>query len=677
MELSRISSARQNAHQQEVAFQAALDRTTILVMLFLGMVALLPRVLGLADFLTADEANHWIRQTNNFLMALQDGNWVGTLQAGHPGVTRMWLGSLGLLIERMALDQGWISASSRLEHLAWMRLPSAVLLALLIPLNYLLLRRLVKPSTALFGALLWASSPMIISHDRLAHLDGLLTSFITLTVLCVLIACRAARPLPWILGAGVCSGLALLTKSPALILLPTVGLLLFWQLPAASLLDRFRRSIGYYLLWLAMLALTVFVLWPVLWVDPALGVGRYLDALVSEGGRPNGDGQFFLGQTIGDPGPFYYLVSNLFRLSIAATVGILALPLALRRATPERRVLLVMGAFVLFWTVVMTMGPKKFDRYMLPTWPLLMVFAGAGWAALAEYAAQALAVLRQRAVPLLLGLVCLIEGATLAWYHPYYLSYFNPLLGGGRVAQNVFLVGWGEGMDQIAAYLRSRPDYNDGMVLSALTATLQPFMSVPVRDVTTLNDAPANYAVVYRESIQRGAFPEIYAAIRQTVPLHTITIHGIDYAQIYQLPKPFDQAVGARFGMGLDLRGVSISREAGQLVVTPAWDVRAPLDRDYLLFMHLLDARGQRVAQIDVAPGGAIFPASSTWLPGQQIAVPVPLPLPADLPAGSYQLVVGLYDPQQGERLALSSGTAADLAFAGADALLLATLTLP
>src|SRR4030095_9623448 len=37
------------------------------------------------------------------------------------------------------------------------------------------------------------------------------------------------------------------------------------------------------------------------------------------------------------------------------------------------------AAFALFWTLVMTLGPKKFDRYTLPTWPALLVLSAAGW----------------------------------------------------------------------------------------------------------------------------------------------------------------------------------------------------------------------------------------------------------------------------------------------------------
>jgi hypothetical protein len=355
---------------------------------------------------------------------------------------------------------------------------------------------------------------------------------------------------------------------------------------------------------------------------------------------------------------------------------------------------------VLFWTLVMTLGPKKFDRYVLPTWPAIEILAAAGLVAGVERlrrwgkgrgqfsadstGAHSRLTLR---VPVpgsrfcgsaVLGsLFFVLMSVNLAWYHPYYLSYYNPLLGGGAVAQRTLLIGWGEGMDQAGAWLRGQPDIGYGPLLSALGRTLQPFVPVLVRDVNDLGRSPANYAVVYLESAQRGANPPIYNAIQQTIPLQTITIHGIDYATIYQLPKPFERAVDARWGEALYLRGVTIAHQPNRIIVTPAWDVRAAPAADYQVFLHLLDMQGQRVAGLDVAPGGADFPPTSAWQPGRQIAVPLPLELPPDLAPGTYRPMLGIYEAVGGVRPPLAVGQAADPALDGPEVLLLDTIALP
>jgi|YNPNPStandDraft_1061719.scaffolds.fasta_scaffold02504_3 4-amino-4-deoxy-L-arabinose transferase-like glycosyltransferase len=666
---------------------------TLALSLLIGLVTLLPRVTGLYDFFTSDEAHHWIRRSERFAEAIGAGRWADTILTGHPGVTLLWLGRLGLHLERLAASQGWAAPPDALGHLVWLRVGPVLANVLLLSVAFLLLRRLVRPGLALVAALLWATSPFMVAHGRLLHLDALLTGLCLLAALATVQAARAARPLPWLLLTGLFCGLALLTKGPALIALAFVGLALFVLGAARSEAPGSRRgwlvrggvwSAPRYLLILAVAAAVTFALWPALWVAPGQAIGRYFDEIVGNGGRPNGDGQFFLGSANPDPGPLFYPAAALFRLTpleLAGLMGAVArLTLIIRRrrlghaptVIRERITLLALAAFALLWSLAMTAGPKKFDRYILPAWPALLTLSAAGLLAMWNWLRARIP--RGRCVGPAAGIASLLalQGALLAWYHPYYLSYYNPLLGGGPVAQRTFLIGWGEGMDQVGAWLRARYDIGEGQILSALPATLQPFVPVPVQDVRALEHVPANYAVVYLESLQRRNVPEIYARITgASLPIHVVTIHGIEYAWIYQVPKPYQTAVDAEFGGAVRLRGYTATLEGRRLTLTPSWDVHAPLGADLTVFVHIYDATGARVAGIDVPPGGASAPPTSTWLPGQQVAVPLPIDLPANLPAGVYRLTAGLYDPTTFARLPLTAGPPADTTMAGPDAALL------
>lgn len=66
-----------------------------------ALIALLPRVVGTADFFTTDEANYWEERVARFAAALSQADWAATNQTGHPGVTTMWLGTLGRWIALM------------------------------------------------------------------------------------------------------------------------------------------------------------------------------------------------------------------------------------------------------------------------------------------------------------------------------------------------------------------------------------------------------------------------------------------------------------------------------------------------------------------------------------------------------------------------------------------------
>jgi hypothetical protein len=277
-----------------------------------------------------------------------------------------------------------------------------------------------------------------------------------------------------------------------------------------------------------------------------------------------------------------------------------------------------------------------------------------------------------------LPLIALLVGTLqLAIYHPYYLAFYNPLLGGGAVAQRTMLVGWGEGMEEVGAWLRARPDLDQGRVLSWTPPNLAPF--VP-REILVLDLRPtflaegADYAVLYVRSVQRKESAVAEEVVRQTPPLFVLERYGIVYASVHQLPPPVATPRTARFGPALALRGFSTTALTQTLMVTPAFAVNADAPAGTFLFLHLLAPDGQRVAQLDVPLDQRRF---SSWQTGQQFAPVMPLTLPSDLAPGAYRLVLGLYDPASGERLPLSEAQALPPDIDGPHALLLTTVALP
>ena len=130
------------------------------------------------------------------------------------------------------------------------------------------------------------------------------------------------------------------------------------------------------------------------------------------------------------------------------------------------------------------------------------------------------------------------------------------------------------------------------------------------------------------------------------------------------LAAPF-QAEGAV----LTLRGYRLEAGPEAVDLTLRWTTDGYPDADYTVFVHLVPVEdgGQAVAQGDAPPLGGRWP-TSLWRPGVALDDEHTIPLPADLPPGSYRLRVGLYEPQTGRRLLLPDGS---------DALLLTTLALP
>jgi hypothetical protein len=123
------------------------------------------------------------------------------------------------------------------------------------------------------------------------------------------------------------------------------------------------------------------------------------------------------------------------------------------------------------------------------------------------------------------------------------------------------------------------------------------------------------------------------------------------------IPPPVDDsgatAVNARFGDQIVLSGYEVSGTAtpGQTVeIVLYWQALRPPDDNYFVFVHLLDAAGQFVTNHDGMPMNGRF-ATRAWQPEITIQDSHPIALPPDLPPGRYQIAVGLYQQETGQRL--------------------------
>lgn len=132
--------------------------------------------------------------------------------------------------------------------------------------------------------------------------------------------------------------------------------------------------------------------------------------------------------------------------------------------------------------------------------------------------------------------------------------------------------------------------------------------------------------------------------------LAVVEVQGRDRA--YR-PPAVGHRQGAAFGPDIALAGYDLSpgpaTPGATLAVTLVWHALETPAANYHVFVHLLDAEGNIVAQDDGPPGEGRMPALG-WLPGEYLADSHVLPLPMDLPAGEYRLAVGLYDPVTLER---------------------------
>jgi len=116
-------------------------------------------------------------------------------------------------------------------------------------------------------------------------------------------------------------------------------------------------------------------------------------------------------------------------------------------------------------------------------------------------------------------------------------------------------------------------------------------------------------------------------------------------AQIKPLNEDFNRQVR--------LTGYQLSQPAtggGQLHLTLFWQAEAPIELDFTVFVQLVDRNNAILAQGDSKPQRGFYPTPS-WQPGEQIVDAYTLSLPGDIPPGSYDIILGFYEADNGARL--------------------------
>jgi len=190
--------------------------------LILLLAIFIPRVLNLDVFLTIDEPL-FLDHARQFAAGLSSGDFSQTLGIGYPGVTVAWWSApvIGL-------------ASTELGACVAGRLATAMMTGILLLVMYGLSRSLLGRRPAFVGMLLLALDPYTLSYSRLLHIAAPLALLMTLAGLSSLLWLRDDRR-RWLLLTGLFTGLALLTKSTALLLAPMLAVVIIaWAITTAQ-----------------------------------------------------------------------------------------------------------------------------------------------------------------------------------------------------------------------------------------------------------------------------------------------------------------------------------------------------------------------------------------------------------------------------------------------------------
>ncbi len=658
----------------------------IILAVFLG-----PRLHELDRLVTPDEPI-WLARSANFYEALSSGDLKSTYQFAHPGVTVMWFGALGYVwAARDYPDQVSGQISQRQNRIAGVLLfqgrdPLTVLvasrtalilgMALMLGTAYLLALRLLGFWEVSLGFLLIAVEPFAIGITRLLHVDGIASISMLLAVLAALVYVFRGRRTVDLVCAGVAFGLAVLTRSQLGFLAPWFVLLVVldnvsWKASRHTIWPAIRASARPVLAWSAVTLATMVVLWPALWASPGTVVRGMLDFASTAALEGHERAVFFAGFVYeGDPGLRFYPATFLWRASPATVVALVAALFALvfarRWRLPAAQVQIIVSILLAvgLYGVMMSMAAKKFDRYLLPIYPLIALVGAWGLLTVARRIGRrsGLPFWVPAATISILALAISLNGVRAT--QPYFLSYYSPILGGAAEAPESMMVGWGEGLDQVAAFLNELPD-SDRIVASTESwrTPLSYFFDGDARFASYVDDPPgvfrwvnSDYYILYITPLSRnGVWHPFLEYLGDREPVLRVTLNGLEYARLYDirddpLPQYMEQGGAgmvhwagiARFVAGGKSENVGTVRGSvvKEILYFDSIDPHATqlLSEQYGLRLSLVDGSGTVVSETD-GPLELNDPIRHGlhWLERE-------IEIPLDIQAGTYAVEMQVYD---------------------------------
>ena len=631
--------------------------------------------------MTPDERS-WLLRTATFYWALVHGDWRNTFLVAHPGVTVMLSGLPAYVLHFPEIAQ-WPSIprdSAQLEAMLWQSSSPVELLAaarqfviLLLSLAttaaYFPLSRLFNKPAAILGVLFMSWSPLFLSVSSLLHPDGLLTAFTILAVLLLSVWLYAGGSVWHVVFSGIALALAALAKSTAVVVV--VWGLMVIALHAVRQEQRSRRRLAQHaagaFVWLMTSAVVYVALWPAMWVDAPGAISRMFSQMLGYAIGGHSLPSFFLSRVVDSPGPLFYPIAFVFRTSPVTLIGLVALAwcwhkrYALLNCTASRDALAGLLLFALLFIVTMSLGAKKFDRYILPAMAALDIAAAVGltsaiWAIFVrdretDRLSNCGELKTTRSALLAMALIAILYGAVHVRNFPYFGTYFNLLVGGPRLAPNVMMVGWGEGLDQVGRWLTEQSDDPITVVSWYEKGPLSYFLR-PDDETHSFIESDhywfdADFAVLYQNQVQRENPSKEVIDYFLGVPEDLIVRHaGLDLAWVYDLrgsrPPDFTRIKTDTAGPVSDAIDLDAYRWQSD-AVAPGEEARIVLflespagtEDDLIAEVELVDPSGAIVWQERRRPGG--FPTDQ-WPPGEIIEDKYAISIPANAGQAVYAL---------------------------------------
>ena len=240
------------------------------------------------------------------------------------------------------------------------------------------------------------------------------------------------------------------------------------------------------------------------------------------------------------PGLFYFVTTPFRMTPWFMLAAVILVPIGLTDRH-RRRQFLTIVVFIVTTVTVLTLTPKKIDRYIIEIVPLLAIAVGIGAARLVDLlrtgriGAIGTASARRYPQALSIAAVAALIAATGYSIHvsPWGGIYFNPLLGGSDRAEALLVVGWGEGIRDAGDIIAER---EAGACDDIMVAMAFPYFDQAITcGRATQTGNPADYRIIYINDRQLDLYGKVAEFRANNTPVGVVEERGIVLAEVYDL----------------------------------------------------------------------------------------------------------------------------------------------
>jgi hypothetical protein len=334
------------------------------------------------DFHSID-SDRWFRRAVSFQENLLKGDFAGTYQKQHPGVTTMWLGGLSYKalniiypkVTRETLDENIPREFVIINF--FLKLPQVlVTVGTIFLLGFIIYKHIGKKTALIFLGMVLAD-PFLAFYTRQFHVDALMSVFSFSGVLLAYIYTQGNvgnKKIHLIIGSAFFCALAFLSKSPSAVFAISCGL----SILASDFFcnKRIKKAFLSGILFTLSFVFFYIALFPANWIDPVKVLTQIIhDSLVNSNETSSvyilrhGDSNF---------GPKFYILVFLFRFSSLLVIGTLFLVVSklfkLFKRWRDKENVFVWKRFIriipfagyLLLATLLIEDTKIYERYALP-----------------------------------------------------------------------------------------------------------------------------------------------------------------------------------------------------------------------------------------------------------------------------------------------------------------------